>query len=492
MKKLTTFMLAVLTVMAITYSCKKDKEAQPQTKTEDVSFAIKSANTGTLKSNDTIRCSSKKANYVKVQVDDSLYKIDVFYINNVPYTNTIKLSPGSHTVKEFTVWSDNNTPNNLADDSVLEATPHSGSSFAGYVTNPLNIQFTVEQFKKLELPIEVVCFQQAYYSKFGFSYFHLNQIVVRQQCLFGDICIKDLTEYTGSLYAQQSHGLQLDMPAIFKIEVWRNGVLQNTYNNEAWKGEGQPLCVSYGDYLAQTDAFEFKLYILVRKATGFSYVYFYSWNFNDAQTIPTKGNTGVVDFALGNCFPDADVIIPSWMNLPATSTYTITGNYGPGSLGGYVDATLSGIPGGYELANGTMASWCADHQTTIYVGQAYNMDVYSSLYPNLLPAFANTPKWSKINWIMNHLDWYPGYKWYDLQGAIWLFDSPAWDGQAHSSVPALNTMQYAQKMYDDANLYGNNYKVPSGGWAAIIFIPTGTPSNATTATVQTMFVKVDP
>jgi hypothetical protein len=93
---------------------------------------------------------------------------------------------------------------------------------------------------------------------------------------------------------------------------------------------------------------------------------------------------------------------------------------------------------------------------------------------------------------LNHLDWYSNYKWYDIQGAIWLFDTPSWNGQARAGVPALSTMKKAQKMYNDANTYGADYKVPSGGWAGVIFVPTLTPPGQHTASVQIIFVKVNP
>jgi hypothetical protein len=92
--------------------------------------------------------------------------------------------------------------------------------------------------------------------------------------------------------------------------------------------------------------------------------------------------------------------------------------------------------------------------------------------------------------MFNHLDWYPGYQWFDLQQVIWLYDTPPWDGLAHSGVPDLTPL--AIQIKADCDLYGPGYVPPPGGWAAIIFIPTGTPPDATQATVQTMIIKIDP
>ena len=121
---------------------------------------------------------------------------------------------------------------------------------------------------------------------------------------------------------------------------------------------------------------------------------------------------------------------------------------------------------------------------------ACHMDVYSSLYQDQLPLFAQGGKWNKINWLYNHLDWYPGYHWYDIQGFIWLYDANPWNGQPLSGVPALTAL--SQQMKADADTYGASYSPLPGGWAAIIFVPAGTPHNATTATIQTMFIQVDP
>jgi hypothetical protein len=461
-------------------ACQKNDNTKPSTAEQGIAFSMDPQST--LKSSD---CFSKKADYAKVVISNVLYKVDVFYIDSKPYTNTIKLPVGDYTLSEFILMDDNNTPNDTSDDVVIAATPHAGSEFAAYVDQPLDILFTIEAFKKTEMGITVLCYQESDYLSFGFVFYQIGQVTVREQFFFGDICIKSLSDYDGSPYMNQSNGLQLDMPAIAKIEVWRNGVKMGEYTNESWYGEGQPLTVRYGDTQGQIDNFEFKLFIMVRQGIGFNYVYFHSWNFKDAELIPS-GNDGVVDFVLGNCLPNADLILPPWMNLPPTATYTITA-WNPATLGGYVDVTLSNISPGYEMYNGIYASFCADHASPIFVMQQYNMALYSSLYQNQLPAFAQSGKWEKINWLYNHLDWYPGYHWYDVQGFVWLYDNPPWNGAAIGNMPALTAL--TQQMKLDADQYGVGYKVPSGGWAAVVFIPVG---NGNTPVIQTMFIQVDP
>jgi hypothetical protein len=477
--KINYFLTLPIALLLFITSCDKDEVSNPNLDDQGVSFVM-NTNSNLKAAN----CFSKLADYANIVINNKSYKVPVFYLNSTPYTNTIKLAVGNYTLSEFILMDDNNTPDNADDDVVIAATPHAGSEFAQYVNQPLNISFSVEAFKKTELGIEVLCYQESEYSSFGFVFHQIGQVVVREQFFFGDICIKSLSDYDGSIYMNQSTGLQQDMPAIAKIEVFRNGLKKGEFSNESWYGEGQPLTVRYADVLGQIDNFEFKLFILVKKGSGFDYVYFHSWKFADAETIPNGGD-GVVEFVLGNCLQDADLILPPWMNLPPTATYTITG-WNPPTLGGYVDVTLSNVTPGYEMINGLYPSICADHNAPIFILQNYQMSLYSSLYQNQLPAFAQSGKWEKINWLYNHLDWYPGYHWYDIQGFVWLYDTPAWNGLPNGSVPAITDL--TKKMKADADKYGVEYKVPSGGWAAVIFIPVGN----TSSSVQTMFIQVDP
>jgi hypothetical protein len=476
MKKLIYFLCSIFIVIA--FACNKDEN--PLSTDQGIAFTLNTQST--LKTTD---CFTKQADYAKVVISGVLYKLDVFYIDSKPYTNTLKLAAGNYTITEFMLMDDNNTPADSNDDVMIAATPHAGSEFALFVPQPLDINFTIEAFKKTEMNISVLCYQESNYSSFGFVYYGIGQIVVREQFFYGDFCIKSLKDYAGSIYENQSNGIKLDMPAIAKIEVWRNGVLAGEYSNESWYGEGKPLTVRYADVVNQPDNFEFKLFILVRHGAGCEYVYFHSWTFADDERIES-GTDGVVDFVLGNCVPGADLILPPWINLPATATYTITG-WNPPTLGGYVDVTLSNITNGYELSNGIYASFCADHSTPIYILNPYEMSLYSSLYQDQLPIFAKSDKWDKINWLYNHLSWYPNYQWYDIQGFVWLYDNPVWDGTASGGVPALTEL--SKQMKEDADIYGVGYKVPPGGWAAIIFIPVG---NGDIAKIQTMFIQVDP
>jgi len=488
MKRSLLILTVLQLILAIT-GCNKIsyKETDTQQVTQGVSFSIAPGTTpGGLKSD----CFSQSISYANVWLDNSQtpIKVNVFYLAGQPYTNSIQLSPGLHFLNDFVLMNDNNTPNDTGDDIILAAAPHSGTVYAPYVTNPLTLTFTVAKFSKLMQPVECVCYQQSHYTDFGFLFFQIQEVTVRQQAFFGDLCIKNISDYIGSPYASQSNGLQPDVPAIFKIEVWRNGTLMSTFDNSAWLGVGQPLVVSYADRQGIVDNFEFKLSVLVRQGGAFNYVYLWSWTVADATPINDPDHNGVIDFSLGYCNLNADYVLPPYINLPPACTYTIT-NYAPGSLGTYADAALSNVPPNYEFVNGTVKSWCADYAFALSVNTAYNMVVYSSLYPNLLPPFAQAKPWDKINWLLNHLSWYSGYSWNDLQGAIWKLYG--WTGPTKTNVTyPLSTI--GNTMVSDANNYGSGYKVPDGGFANVIFIASGTPGNATVANVQTMVIQVDP
>lgn len=481
--------LVILALAAVIVSCKKEEAIVQE---HEVQFWATPV-TGGLKSVNDIICTDLQANYVRYKVDDQdLKTIPVFYLGDIPWTNSINLTEGTHQLKEFLVYNDNQTPGYESDDILVFAIPHTGSDWGEYVSTPLDWTFQVSTDLKTKVQVDVACFQPEYYENFGFAYFQLSPLIIRQQWFFGDFCIKEAGDYVGSQYTQQVNwpgSGYVDVPAIIKVEVWRNGALQQTFQNSA---QGEKLSVTYGDYLNQTDVFEFKLFVLVRQGNSFVYYHFKTWNFDDVTNI-SQGEDGVVDFVLGNCYDPnqpPDLHLAPWMNLPSTLTYQIIAV--PSTLGGYVDAVLSNFnpSGTYDMPPGTHASFCADHQTTIGIGATYPMDVYSSLYVDQLPMFARSEKWEKINWLFNHLDYFPGYHWYDIQQTLWLYDNPPWDGQPRSSVPALTVM--AQEMKAQADLYGAGYEVPPGGWAAVVFVLAGTPPDAQNAVIQTMFVQVDP
>jgi hypothetical protein len=462
----------------VTFGCKKD---QPQTQSDqlvDVSFSgqTMSKNIGGAKATDS--CFTEKADWAVISIDGTTYTTDVYYIDGQPFTKAIKLAPGTYHITDFELKTDNNTPD-PTDDTIIAATPADGSDYAGFVTDGVPITFDVTGFTKIQIPVEVLCFQDYQYNEFGFFWYTYDQIVVRTQCFFGDFCVKNPDDYTGSLYAQQAGGLKLDMPAIFQIEVKRNGQPLKVVNNEAWLGVGQPLCVSYPDELDSTDNYEFILSVLVRVGDNFEYKPFHTWTFSDDGMI-NAGDDGVVDFVLGNCVQsDADFTFAPYMNLPETVDMTI--QY-PGDPG-YWDLAINSVSPNatYDLHTGNYAGFCGDHDNVIGSGN-HNANVYSSLVSDNWPAGMpfDLATISKVNWLFNHLSYYSmdpnsltQAQGLIIQDAIWKL------------INNISTSGVAAQMATDASTHGDFSPLP-GGYAAVLFVTNDNPG------YQLIFTIVDP
>ncbi|NOX85330.1 MAG: hypothetical protein GXO86_05110, partial [Chlorobi bacterium] len=368
--------------------------------------------------------------------------------------------------------------------------------------------FDVSAFAKAEVPVEVLCFLPEEYLNFGFDWFNVTQIIVREFCFFGDICVKHPSDYEGSDYENQSTGLQIDMPALFKIEITDgNGdpVPHSPFSNgsaDANWGIGAPLCVQYPDNLQEAgEKFTFKLYILVKQGSGFEYKYFATFTATDdgalvdenGDPIPDTGQDGIIDFVLGSCnYSNTDVQLPPYQNLPESCTLMIESTWGPAPVSGdYMDAIISGISGsGYDLTNGTYGSYCYDRLTGINVRpNYYTMDIYSTLYPSLMPLYVQEEDWDRLNWLINHLGDY-AWDWSDLQQVIWKLEDPSWPGTAYGGCNAITSVGI--DMYNDAVANGDGYVPLPGGWAAVCFVPQGTPPDQQNPVLQTVFVRVDP
>lgn len=488
MKKVLLFTIAVSFLLI---SCNKNETPPTAPTQQDVVFSSSEMQIGNLKSTRGLD-EDLPVNYASIKIDGEIYTPEVFYLESIAYTQVIKLDPGDYTLEWFMLM--NNGVDNIpgtTDDVIVKATPMTDSEFAPYVNLTLMYDFTVDAFLKTEVSIEVLTFEAANYDSFGFVWFTPVDVTVREQVFFGDICVKHPADYAGSLYENQVNGLQLDMPAIFKIEVYNNDVLVGEYDNEldsegeAWYGDGAPLIVRYVDDNAEIDNFEFKLYILVEYADGFEYRYFSSWEFVDDAMIE-NGDDGVVDFALGNCHAaSADFVLPPYINLPPQiSNYWISSptNGEPA----YVLAHITSVGSGWELENGVWPAYCGEIDVTIYLNTSYVMNVYSSLYPNLVPAGFPTDNYDLINYVVNHLDNYDGYVWQDVQMVIWKLLNN-WDGTEVVGVGAWTDHPIAQQMLTDANNYGEGFVPLPGGWATVLFLNSDLDNP-----VQLQLIMVDP
>jgi hypothetical protein len=497
----TKLLFLVVLIAAVVFSCQK-KDSEPVQ--QDVVFSAIQIDPGAgLKSTDDWdwKCvDGLNPVYAMIEIaDDSAGTIDkktftpaVFRLDGKLYTQAIKLDPGTYWVVNFLIMDDMGTPLDDSDDMIYMATPAEAATFAEYVADPVSFDFTVTAFTKIEIDVEVLCYEDKYYTEFGFFWFNITEIVVREQCFFGDICLKHWIEYAGSNYELQPGDLGLDMVAIIEVKVYKNGVYVETFTNNVAPnyGVGAPLCVTYADNLNVPDEeFTFELYILVKQGNQFVFVLFKTWTFFDDDMIPA-GDDGVVDFVLGTCnFTDTDLQLAPWQNLPDQANVTIA--Y-PGALPSYWDVKFNTYtPAGlYDLPaapTGWMDGWCGDENTTIDPG-TFDAHIYGSIYVADWPAGMPFTELqiNRVNWLINHLGDYnldfenlPQGDADQVQKAVWNLVSGAtyggvagtMSGDAIAAVPDMN------------NLW---YPLP-GGWAAVLIVKLNNPDD-----YQLVFVVVDP
>ncbi|MCK5776406.1 MAG: hypothetical protein KAH25_09520, partial [Bacteroidales bacterium] len=157
---------------------------------------------------------------------------------------------------------------------------------------------------------------------FGFTWFELNLVKIERQCFFGDICVADLGLYVQSVYVDQQEGLQVDMPIIMRIDVYKNDKPDpiRSFNNMATLGEGDCMEVYWANDEDLEEEFTFMLYGWLPDMYGaFDWRFVNTWTFLDddcpATNVPDfLTDDGVVDFYVGDCWlTQPDYAFPPWI-----------------------------------------------------------------------------------------------------------------------------------------------------------------------------------
>lgn len=511
----TLRILGLLLIAGVLFSCQKDIDKDVK---QEVVFGINEMDPSLLKSSDVIECPDLEPTkaYIKLKVGMDILEFtpDVILIEGKPYTKAIRLDPGTYEVLEFHLYT-------MVEGVkvIIMATPMAGSHFAVYVTKALQDEvapftFVVDPFEKIQVEIDVLCYEENNYLEFGFFWFQINRIVIREICFFGDFCMKKAEDYIGSSYEVQENfpgSGYYDAAAIFQIIAKKNGdpiphwVYQDgVFTNEGWVGEGTPLCVQYPDNIdIDGEEFSFELQILVKVGSTFKFVTFHTWEFIDnhawdAETgngIPTDA-FGVVDFVLGSCAYNPapqTLVFPPYMNLPKTAGINMTHNSSFPN-GGYWNMKVTSLTDtGWEFPalNATFIGFCGDEQTQIAPG-THTIHIYSSLYPDTwppMPPQVTPEKYNKVNWLINNLSnygfpaltgLYIGNNFFTpeqgqiLQDAIWAI------------VNGKTVTGLANTMATDAATKGDFVPLP-GGYAAVLLAKDGAPIQ-----FQLTFIIVDP
>lgn len=468
-------------------NCKKDnKEADVKSQGEIV-FAAIDANLDKSDVFDIECLEDVVVTHARINLDGTFYYPEVFELAGKLYTQSLKLDLGTYTILEFSLMT--GIPGDGIPDVVVKSTPMWDSHYAQFLTpgyglgDDLFETFEVFAFEKAEFDVEVLCYIEAAYTGFGFEWFDITEMTIREQCFFGDFCIKDVNQYANSMYSWDG-SVDIDEVAIFKIVATYNYADPVEYYNFVDGEYVSPLCIEYADYDMVVDNYKFELWIYVTYEEGWDYVLFHTWEFQDDYMIPA-GDDGVVDFVLGNCVMDTpDLLLPPWMNLPMGTEFDFTLSNGANGASSYWDIAIANVPDGYDIWNGDYAGWCADEGVTIGAG-LHCMNAMSSLYPENLPDYWLTTLPSgpdaltrldaicAANWLWNNEGDYV-YTINQMQNALWnLFNNKAVSG-------------IAKTMADDARDHCDFSPLP-GGWAAIFFAPC----DASNALQMTFFV-VDP
>ena len=185
MKKLLFVLLAALTIA----SCqKKENETAPQF--QDVSFkALEITPDAGLKSTADWVCKDIVPTHAWVVINGEDYFPELFDVDGVLFTQALKLPVlevgTQYCISDFVLYYEgNNTPGYQTTgdgDEIVYGTPLPGSDYETYINVDYRFPycFTVDAFAKAEIPIEVLCYQNADYTEFGFDWFAITEIVIQ-------------------------------------------------------------------------------------------------------------------------------------------------------------------------------------------------------------------------------------------------------------------------------------------------------------------------
>ncbi len=82
----------------------------------------------------------------------------------------------------------------------------------------------------------------------------------------------------------------------------------------------------------------------------------------------------------------------------------------------HFETTVSNVPAGFDVGNGTYLGWCVDQNTSMARAPALHLvNLYSSLNA---PGEMADKNWTMVNYILNHKQ---GYSATSIQEAIWYF-----------------------------------------------------------------------
>jgi hypothetical protein len=517
--------LFVMAAFALILGSCDEKVSGPDEQFAEVSFSVNEADFVTLKSSpgtpgNVPECSDLSMDFAVITIDGMDYTTEIFYANGKYVTQPLKILIGANVpegandskiikITRFLVY--NGDKEDVVNATLIKAAPEDNSDYWDLVdpARRLDLEVTVEKFKKVEAAIDVLCFDPLYYQNFGFTWFKLELMTVKSLCFFGDICTGKLEQYMreASPYLPQTGNY--DLAAVMRVSVYKmiigedeDYVFVADYNNwDNWiiPGVGDCMTVYWGDYDEKDEDYKIVLEVLLPVGNTLDYVEQYTWSFNDdaiGTADPSYPQTnmwgddlddGVVDFVVGECAYDKpDYTFAPHQNLPAG---VLDMKVRLGTMGHYVDIQLTGDGTGYDIpVDGTwIGGWCGDKYANIGTYTWYDVKAYSSLKDlDFLTTNTNLEvnEIQKLNYLFNHIDDVIANFQYSpmgidngnaIQDAIWAIT----DGLSVSGTAA--------DLAANANSYGAGYIPQPGEWAAVFFYDGNADKR-----IQIMFTVVDP
>ncbi len=444
----------------------------------------------------------------------------VFYVNDVMYTQAIKLPANkSYTLIDMRLYATGAGVGGA--DLLVNAVPYTGSHYGNLITAPVPVSINVSPFTKTEVPISILCYDDTQYEDFGFTWFRIEENIVRTKYFFGDFCTKFFEDYKQApKYQDYLDLVRVDMPVIMKLDLYqvaKDDIMFDdlkfidSFTNEATLLSGSPLLLAYPDMEATGDIFQIDVNLYVKVGSEFEYVNFGSWFWNDNEELMyvslddlqnnvnsfNPGTDGVYDFILGNCNVDgADFAFAPYMNLPGANhegqVNMVVSVAEEGNRTSYLIANLTGIGGqdsGYDMWDGLFEAYCFDLDHTITANGTHvyqDISIYSTLYPANLPTYMQNENWAAVNWLANNYKEFTGWTWEDLQQALWTLEDNGYVYDPNGNIHGVSAnLTMVNNMVATAiSSSANGYQPMPGGWAAVV-LEAG-------ETVQTIFTIVDP
>ncbi|MBZ9777404.1 DUF4842 domain-containing protein [Psychroflexus sp. CAK8W] len=184
--------------MLFMYSC-QDEESTSQEEQGGVEFLLAGDRVSNAKSgianakNDAESCDMALASYAVIEISGDTYEIDLKAWGDSYKTDLIELGPGTYQVTNVQLFD--------ADGHPLYATPMANSEFGPFVSQALPFDVTVENYRKIEYDVEVLCVEEFTPPQFGFVFWDVTIKEVKNLCVFTNFCEPDAGHAVASLEA---------------------------------------------------------------------------------------------------------------------------------------------------------------------------------------------------------------------------------------------------------------------------------------------------